>query len=548
MGLGEPADLVVGGRGARAQRVDLAVQPGQPLAAVGGGAVQAGDPALLLGDGVLGGTARGDRLLEGAAVLLDLGLDRALLLAHLGGLGLERLGVAAGGDLAGAEPLGVADPLGGQRLGAAQPLAQPGQREPGLLGLGQRGQVLAERRLELALAAGRPSARWPSTSSRRATSTDSSASSCSSAARAVTRSSAISRALASRTADWTPAARRATSAWRPSGLSWRRISPSRSVSRVRLPSQASSLRSAFSLRLRCLRTPAASSMKPRRSSGVACRIESSWPWPTMTCISRPMPESESSSWTSSRRHGVPLMAYSEPPLRNMVRLIVTSEYSIGSAPSELSMVSSTSARPSGGRPDVPAKMTSSILPPRSDLAPCSPITQASASTTLDLPEPLGPTTQVIPGSSWSVVEEAKDLNPLRVRLFRYTRCSLANGERSADGRAADAGEAQRSPTLPAGHPRTVNPGRPARRACPDGLRRVASRHRRQPVDQHVEAELEPRLAVAGGHLGGVLAQHRELVGRQRVQNSLQLGVDGRVVGLLAGRAWSSRARPRWTSS
>ena len=40
---------------------------------------------------------------------------------------------------------------------------------------------------------------------------------------------------------------------------------------------ASSLRSAFSLRLRCLRTPAASSMKPRRSTGFACRIASSWP-------------------------------------------------------------------------------------------------------------------------------------------------------------------------------------------------------------------------------------------------------------------------------
>src|ERR1044072_8822074 len=83
------------------------------------------------------------------------------------------------------------------------------------------------------------------------------------------------------------------------------------------------------------------------------------------------------------------------------------------------MVRSTSARPGGGRPDVPAKMTSSILPPRSDLAPCSPMTQARASTTLDLPEPLGPTMQVIPGSSWRVVEDAKDLNPFRVRLFRY---------------------------------------------------------------------------------------------------------------------------------
>src|SRR5215211_2690936 len=113
------------------------------------------------------------------------------------------------------------------------------------------------------------------------------------------------------------------------------------------------------------------------------------------------------------------MAYSEPPLRNIVRLMVTSEYSIGSAPSALSIVSSTSARPSGGRPVVPAKMTSSIFPPRRVLAPCSPITQARASTTLDLPEPLGPTTQVMPCSSWSVVDEAKDLNPFRVRLFRY---------------------------------------------------------------------------------------------------------------------------------
>src|ERR671917_1889553 len=96
---------------------------------------------------------------------------------------------------------------------------------------------------------------------------------------------------------------------------------------------------------------------------------------------------------------------------------------IGSAPSLLSIVSTTSARPSGGRLDVPAKMTSSILPPRSVFAPCSPITQLSASTTLDLPEPLGPTTQVTPGSKVSVVAEAKDLNPRRVRLFRYTPAS-----------------------------------------------------------------------------------------------------------------------------
>src|SRR5436190_2838732 len=83
------------------------------------------------------------------------------------------------------------------------------------------------------------------------------------------------------------------------------------------------------------------------------------------------------------------------------------------------MVRSTSARPSGGRPAVPAKMTSSILPPRSDFAPCSPMTHARASTTFDLPEPLGPTTHVMPCSKRRVVDDAKDLKPRSVRLFRY---------------------------------------------------------------------------------------------------------------------------------
>src|ERR1700742_1613040 len=97
---------------------------------------------------------------------------------------------------------------------------------------------------------------------------------------------------------------------------------------------------------------------------------------------------------------------------------------MGRAPSALSMVSVTSARPSGGRDVVPAKTTSSILPPRRDLAPCSPMTQARASTMLDLPEPLGPTTQVMPVSRRNEVAEANDLKPRRVRLLRYTRASL----------------------------------------------------------------------------------------------------------------------------
>jgi hypothetical protein len=41
---------------------------------------------------------------------------------------------------------------------------------------------------------------------------------------------------------------------------------------------------------------------------------------------------------------------------------------------------------------------------------------------LDLPDPLGPTTAVMPGSNRRVVGEAKDLKPFSVRLLRYTAC------------------------------------------------------------------------------------------------------------------------------
>src|SRR5580704_16786289 len=93
---------------------------------------------------------------------------------------------------------------------------------------------------------------------------------------------------------------------------------------------------------------------------------------------------------------------------------------MGRAPSALSIVSVTSARPNGARPAVPAKITSSILPPRSVFAPCSPSTQAMASTTLLLPAPLGPTTAVTPGSKRSVVAEEKDLKPRNVKDLRCT--------------------------------------------------------------------------------------------------------------------------------
>ena len=47
---------------------------------------------------------------------------------------------------------------------------------------------------------------------------------------------------------------------------------------------------------------------------------------------------------------------------------------------------------------VPPKMTSSMSPPRICLAEVSPMTHFRASTRLDLPQPLGPTIPVRPGS------------------------------------------------------------------------------------------------------------------------------------------------------
>src|SRR5580692_4148912 len=83
------------------------------------------------------------------------------------------------------------------------------------------------------------------------------------------------------------------------------------------------------------------------------------------------------------------------------------------------MVSETSAMPSGLRPSVPLKITSSISPPRRALADCSPSTQRIASETLDLPHPLGPTMAVTPGWKFSDVLSANDLKPNTVRFFKY---------------------------------------------------------------------------------------------------------------------------------
>src|SRR5690242_14430006 len=72
----------------------------------------------------------------------------------------------------------------------------------------------------------------------------------------------------------------------------------------------------------------------------------------------------------------------------------------------------TSAKSRGGRVAVPAKITSSMPPPRSDLGLDSPIAHRIASSRFDLPQPFGPTTPVRPGSILSSAGSTKLLKPL----------------------------------------------------------------------------------------------------------------------------------------
>ena len=134
----------------------------------------------------------------------------------------------------------------------------------------------------------------------------------------------------------------------------------------------------------------------------------------------------------------------------------------------LSMVRLTSARPRAGRRPVPAKMTSSILVDRTVRGPWAPSTHATASTTLDLPLPLGPTTTVSPGSNSRVVGSAKDLKPFRV------------SERRNIG----------APRLPAGLPPSADPPPPL--AGPDDERSVHCFSRESAQARTASVPIRPR--------------------------------------------------------
>ena len=99
--------------------------------------------------------------------------------------------------------------------------------------------------------------------------------------------------------------------------------------------------------------------------------------------------------------------------------MVISEYSTGIFLSVLSIVIDTSANPTGLLLAVPAKITSSILPPLRLFALCSPNTHLTASDMLLFPLPLGPTTAVIPLLNSSFTFSGKDLKPCKSSSFKY---------------------------------------------------------------------------------------------------------------------------------
>ena len=92
---------------------------------------------------------------------------------------------------------------------------------------------------------------------------------------------------------------------------------------------------------------------------------------------------------------------------------------VGASCLSLSIWIATSAVLRGGRLLLPAKITSSISAARIDLCEVSPITQRSASTRFDLPQPFGPTTPVRPGSIRKSVGSTKDLKPISRRRVSF---------------------------------------------------------------------------------------------------------------------------------
>src|ERR1051326_2340716 len=91
----------------------------------------------------------------------------------------------------------------------------------------------------------------------------------------------------------------------------------------------------------------------------------------------------------------------------------------GAERSALSRNSITSAWLRAGRLALPEKITSSMSAARIALCEASPMTQRSASTRFDLPQPFGPTTPVRLSSIWKSVGSTNDLKPISRRRVSF---------------------------------------------------------------------------------------------------------------------------------
>src|SRR4051794_38363011 len=179
-------------------------------------------------------------------------------------------------------------------------------------------------------------------------------------------------------------------------------------------------------------------------------------------------------------------------------------------------VSDTSAIPVGGRDSLPLKITSSMERPRRCFALCSPIAHRMASTTLDLPQPFGPTTPVTPSSKEKTTRSANDLKPeiSRRRIFMDgakipesgSGDKACLGSRKMGVVPSDGWPFHRAGTLPRGSDigLPIAPRRPRFRhvrAVPIAEAKLPRRPGAAIVDADPRPAPEPRLARAFGASG-----------------------------------------------
>src|SRR4030043_117797 len=202
-------------------------------------------------------------------------------------------------------------------------------------------------------------------------------------------------------------------------------SPKISASRSRFCSAYSSLRRASFLCALYLLIPAASSNIALLSVFEALNNCPTCPCSIIEYALTPTPVSINNSRISFSRHTLLFIRYSLSPLLYIRRVICTSSASIANCllpvPLGFERNKLTSAVPAGFLLLLPLNITSAICSLRRLLTLCSPSTHFTASTTLLLPHPLGPTIAVIGESKVNSTLSAKLLKPSRT-IFSSLIC------------------------------------------------------------------------------------------------------------------------------